>query len=474
MANIHCGCDEAKDLNRRDLLKLSGKGIVLGAMGMSMPGLLNRREAFALTPENPFYDGVLTVFFQGGPSHTDTWDPKPGSNNNVFNTINLGIKDVDNEDIHISEVFPGIANKVMNDPLVGLGILRAFWHGSNNHGNGQMMMGSWWRGQLGNSYPSAAPVMAEYFQGQGIGIPSVVIQGNNPDGVNDTRGARVPTALSVGTNNGQGGNPTVEALNLPPSVDLARYQRRKTLMDCLNQRFLDNHPDGMALAYQKATDDAYEVTRQGDAAQAFDLTGKPRLPAANAAVADRFTLAQELLKAGIPYVTMGIGGNDSHGNNMQTIQNNWGNNFDTAVTAMIDNLLTTRPGKRYLILAYGDFGRTPGTVANGRNGRDHWGDCFAPAMISVGQAKFKTNAYGQTGPDGLFTVNQNGGGGMPGTALNRTEPKDLGGFVYRAMGIPLFAADGRADIPTPLGRNAPPVERTGNVSSTLMTTFGLV
>jgi len=478
MANVHCGCDDKKDLNRRDLLALSGKGLVLGAMGMSMPYLLKGREAFAITPENPFYDAVLTVFFRGGPSQTDSWDPKPGSsasyNPGQLGTIDLGVNDVYGEPFQVAASLPQLANAAMNDPMVGIGAIRSLWHGSNNHGNGQMMMGSWWRGQLGNSYPSVAPVFAHYFEGQGIGIPSVVIQGDNPNGVNDTRGARVPTALSVGTNNGAGGNPTVQALELPPGVDVARYDRRKTLLDCLNQRFLQSHPDGMALAYEKASEDAFAITRQGDAAQAFDLTGKQLLPADEDP--ERFTLAKELILAGVPYVTMGIGGNDTHGNNLSRMIRNWRDSFDSALAAAIPEIKNS--GKRVLILAYGDFGRTPdgkggGNVAT-RDGRDHWGDAFSIGMVSINQPKFKTTAIGDTGPDGAFTMNSTRRNGQPGQLVDPLEPKDLGGFVYRAMGIPLFAADGRSDIPTPLGRNAPPVLRDGNESTKLMQTFGLV
>ena len=95
-------------------------------------------------------------------------------------------------------------------------------------------------------------------------------------------------------------------------------------------------------------------------------------------------------------------------------------------------------------------------------------------MVSINQPKFKTTAIGDTGPDGAFTLNSSRRNGQPGQLVDPFEPKDLGGFVYRAMGIPLFAADGRADIPTPLGRNAPPVLRDGNQSTKLMQTFGLV
>ena len=493
MAFVHCDCtrDHDREITRRKLLELGGKGLALSALGLSVGSLSFMREAHGLVPENPYYDGLLCVSFEGGASHVDTWDPKPGSQNNVFQTINLGANDVYNQPIRISNVFPQLANLSMNDPAIGLGIIRSMWHGSNNHGNGQAMMGSFWRGQLLNSYPSMAPVFAHYFQGQRIGIPSVVINGDAMQGINDARGARVPTALQVNAGQGQANNPVVQALSLPAGVDLNRYNRRKALLDKLNAEYVGKHPDDMVKAFEKATLDAFNVTAQGEAARAFDLTGKQLLPAQNNGLAQRFTLAQELLKAGVPYVTCGIGGNDSHGNNMATVQQNWGQTFDRAIAQMAQNLKAT--GKRYLIFTVSDFGRSPATVAGGRDGRDHWGASFSVGMVSINQPLFKKTAIGDTGPDALFTAagtNGEGGGSVPGALVDPFEPAHLGYLIYSAMGIPMFAADGRADVPTPLGREAPPVDRTVtlqiptgnavrfgagmNYGTKLRTAFGLV
>ena len=455
-----------REITRRKLLDLAGRGLALGAFGLSLGSLGFMREAYGLQPENPLYKGFLCVSFEGGASHIDTLDPKPGSRNNVFNTITLG-NDVYNNPIRISEVFPTLANLSQNDPAIGVGIIRSMWHGSNNHNVGQLAMSSFWRGQLQNSYPSMAPVFAHYFQGQGIGIPSVVVTGGVLNGINDARGARVPTALAVAPGQGQGQNPVVQALSLPPGVDADRYRRRKALLDRFNIEFLNKRPDDVVKAWKKASDDAADITIKGEAARAFDLTGKPLLPAAGNGEAQRFTLAQELLKAGVPYVTCGIGGNDSHGNNMGTVRRNWGQTFDRAIGQMALNLKAT--GQPYLICTISDFGRSPATVANGRDGRDHWGGSFSVMLISINQPQFKKTAIGDTGPDGLFvapgTANgSEGGGAVNGALVDPFEPAHLGYLVYKAMGIPLFAADGRADVPTALGRDAPPVDRMASLA----------
>jgi hypothetical protein len=305
--------------------------------------------------------------------------------------------------------------------------------------------------------------MAYYFQGQGVGIPSVVIQGANGDRVNDSGASRCPTALMAQAGGNQNANPTVQALQLPPGVDQARYDRRKSLLDKLNARFLASRPDLMAKAEEKATEDAYSVTSGGQAAKAFDLTGKTLVPAGDNGTAMRLTLAQELLKAGVPYVAMGIGGNDSHTGNFDTIGQNWGQSINKGLTAVAQNLKAT--GKRVLVTMYGDFGRTPASVNGGsRDGRDHYGSGFSVGILSINQPKFKMTAIGDTGPDG---TNQAASG-----LVDPIEPADLGAFVYRSLGIQIGKPDGSFDVPLN-GRNAPPVERINN-SDKLLTTFGLV
>jgi hypothetical protein len=477
MANIHC---QSCDAERRDFLKKVGKtGIGLGVMGLSLGSTNFMRQAMGVTPTNAFYDCAMQVFFSGGPTAIDVWDPKPGSRNNFVGTINLGAKDPYGEDVLISEIFPQLAQLAINDPAVGVGVFRSMVHRNNSHGTAQQYMNNFWEGAPATLHPSTAAVMAYYYQGTGLGIPSVVINGNNGQNANVANQSRVPTALQVTAGSGQGNNPTVEALQLPPGVNAARYQRRQNLITALNQRFLAAHPDDIAAAYKKATEDAASVTMKGDAAKAFDLTGVTLVPARNNGDAMRLTQAVRLLDAGVPYVACGIGGNDSHGNNVQTIQGNWGQSVDGGVVEVVNRLKAS--GKRALIVMGGEFGRTPNSVNNsttnnqtiananlGRNGRDHWGDSFSWAVISVNQPKFKTGAYGYTGPDGNWRESNND----PATQTkDPVHPRDLGGFVYRALGFQT-GLDVAYDVPL-TDRAAPAVDRV-NISTKLLTNFGLV
>lgn len=457
-------CEPGFCTSRRDLLKVGAAGLTWGMFGLSLPNMLFMREAYGLTPDTNIqkYDACIQIFYDGGPSQTDTWDPKPGSANNVFPTIDSGAKDIYGNKLLLTDNFPGIVS-LLNDPAFGLGICRSMVHGNGDHGTAQMYMNCFWGTVLATQYPSTAAVMAYYFQGMGLGIPSVVISGANGQAPNDAKGANIPTALMVNVGANQGQNPTVQALGLPTGTDATRYARRRRMMEAVNQKAL-TLPDDTVKAYDKAWKDAYDITTKGDAAKAFDLTGKPVLPGkagANANDLMRLTLAQNLVSAGVPYVAVGIGGNDTHAGNRGGVTRNWADTTDPAVTQMAKNLKAT--GKRVLIIMGGDFGRTPNSTAGGRDGRDHYPDGFSWAMLSVNQPKFKTTAIGDTGPDGMAQAKNN-------TLKDPVYPKDLGAFVYQVMGF-LPGNSPATDIPTAV-RNAPPVDRVNN-STLLLKSFGL-
>jgi hypothetical protein len=458
-------------VSRRGFLTLAATGLGLGFMGSPLQQLLFTREALGATPQDASYDAFLSIYFRGGPSQTDTWDPKPGSPSSYpgFQTVDLGVRDVYGAPVRLGgqfsasePVLPELANLVMNDRDVKLGLVRSFWHGQNAHVMAQTYMNCWWRSQpLVAQYPSMASAMAYYLQGRGPGIPAVVITGNHGERVNDAGQSRCPTGLEVAPG-GAASSQLVEALRRPVGVDQARYDRRKAFLDRLNQRYVAAHPDAMARAMEKATEDAHAVTSAGAAAAAFDLRGKPLLPpGGNDPVAERLTMALELIKAGIPYVSMGVGGNDTHRDNRRTISRIWGVNVNQGVTALARALKAT--GKRVLIALYGDFGRTPASVNGGaRDGRDHWGGAFTVALLSINQPKFVMTAIGDTGRDGLLQYNSG--------AKDPISPADMGAFLYRAMGIQV----GRPEFDLPLlSRPAAPVDRM-NRSDLLLRTFGLL
>ncbi len=445
---------------RREFLRKAGLGLASGAFGLSLLSRCFMEEAYGITPDPALqkYDAVLTLWFEGGPGQTDTFDPKPGSTSNIFPTINLGANDIYGNPIAITNLMPSLANLFTNDPAIKLGIVRSLTHGNELHTLAQTWMNCFWQSPVANLYPSTAAVMAYLLKDSAaLKIPSVMIVGKptdnpccagqggpNGDDCNTAKGGTCPTAFTV-FNSGD----AVKMLSLPAGIDAVRYGRRRQIIDGLNAGFYAEKPDAVLPAWDNAWKQAADITTSGKAAKAFDLTGKTLLPGGSGADPDilkQLTLAQELIKAGVPYVSCGITGNDTHSGNRDPVTQIWSGLVDPAVSALCANLKAT--GKRVLILLGGEFGRNPSDVASGRDGRDHWGSGFSWALISINQPAFKQTAVGNTGPDGLWTT------GTTPALVDPIAPGALGGLVYRSMGFAV-GSDPSVNIPTVNGMASP-------------------
>jgi hypothetical protein len=456
----------SKNMNRREMLRMSLAGLGGSVLGLRfLTGCATSDEPTTsaeqtITPTNAYYDAVIQVFFGGGPSQTDTLDPKPGSTSALFPTaINLGVNDKYGAPIMLGSVLPKLAATVQGG-TAGLGIVRSLVHANGDHDAAVLATQSFWR-TIGPAslYPSIASVMSYYFQGMtAINVPAVAIDGS----CNDSKGNPISTALNGRTSG------MTSLLNRP--VTATRYDRRKRMLDTLNGN-MSNRPDPLVSSHNAATQDAYKITTTGTAAAAFDLTGKTVLPATDTSFGKRMTLAQELVKAGVPYVALALNGNDSHETNIATVTDRWANNFDPAIAQLATNLKAS--GKRVLVLFGGEFGRTPRIStdpAANNDGRDHWFDGFSWGVLSINQPKFKTGAWGSTGPDGLYTQVSRNAGGLPGKLVDACELSDFGAFVYRALGFQV--GQSAYNVPLTTGM-ASPVDSANN-SSALMSYFGLV
>ncbi len=459
-------CDS--NCSRRDLFKKGGFGLLTGFFGLSLASRIFMEEAYGVTPVNPLYDAVIQIFYEGGPSQTDNWDPKPNgtAGTEVFPVLPALGTDIYGQPFSTTDRLPQLNTLCGSDPAIKLGIIRSMTHGNGDHGTAQEWMNNYWQNQRAILFPSTACSMAYLLQGVSpLGIPSVVINSSTGNEVNSAKGTDCPTALSADTNN------TSALFVSPTGADTARYARRKTLTDTFNATYVNTRPDQAAKTWNSAVQTAYTLTTQGAAAAAFSLSGKTILPGgatANGGDLQNLTLAQELVKAGIPYVALGIGGNDSHTNNMATITQNWHDTTDPALAKMASNLKAA--GKRVLIIMGGEFGRGPADTIGGRDGRDHWPDAFSWAVLSVNQPKFSKNvAVGDTGV--------NGTNGPTSGLKDPIYPGVLGALVYRSMGFPI-GTNPAYNVPTAVGPDCP-VDLTMATSASvdqgtwLMQQFGL-
>src|SRR5262249_27776606 len=168
---------------------------------------------------------------------------------------------------------------------------------------------------------------------------------------------------------------------------------------------------------------ALDILRSDKTRQAFDLDKEPRSlrdgygrrPFGESALT-----ARRLIEAGGRFVTIGLGGWDTHVNNFQALRGNLLPQLDAVLAALIGNLADKGLLDSTLVYCAGEFSRTP--RINGSAGRDHWSRSMAVLLAGGGVRK------------GYVHGNTDGQGMAPADAP--CAPDDVAATIFRALGVP--------------------------------------
>jgi hypothetical protein len=368
-------------VSRRTFLTVGG--LALG--GLTLPGLLRVRAA-QKSSEAP-RRSVILVWLAGGPSHIDMYDLKPNAPAEIrgeFKPIKTNVPG-----IVIGEHLPYQA-RIMDK----LSILRSASHTNAGHGMGAQWMLTGYQPTIevnDNIYPSCGSVVAKMRGANEPGLPAYV---------------NLPHVLSLGKAAylGASYNPfapdsdpnssgfQVRNLKLPGRVDASRLRRRRELLQDLDHIHRDIDTRGDMLGLDSFYRDGMEMVTNTKAQNAFDI--HKEMPA----LRDRYgrndlgqccLLARRLVEAGVTFVTIQAGGGwDTHGDNFKQLKVNLLPKYDQAVAALVSDLHDRGLQDEVLVMAMGEFGRTP--RINPQAGRDHWPGAmsilYAGGGLKMGQA----------------------------------------------------------------------------------------
>jgi hypothetical protein len=237
----------------------------------------------------------------------------------------------------------------------------------------------------------------------------------------------------------------VRDISLPAGFSLKDLEDRNRLLETLDRTFasLDHSPtalDGLDAYHRQAL----EILRSDRTMKAFDLSHEPP------AIRDRYGLnpfgqgalaARRLVEAGVRYVTLTIGGWDTHAKNFETLSNRLLPQLDQTLSMLIEDLYDRGMIEKTIVYCAGEFGRTP--KINKNAGRDHWARSMAVVLAGGG---FKRGCvHGSTDLQGVAPVSE------PCT------PDDISATIFHGLGI-----DPHQELTTPTGR---PITlfREGNV-----------
>jgi hypothetical protein len=433
---LHRNC---QGIARRDCLKLG-----LGAlMGGGLTGALQlRAQASPSASHGPGskHTACILIWLDGGPSHFETFDPKPEAAVEIrgeFGAIATKVPGM-----QFSENMTRLAD--ISDKLT---IIRSIRHDQNNHGAGNhyMMTGAPTRipvscGAFVSFHPSMGSVVSAE-RGAPPGIPpyfSLPSQ-TRSGGPNFLGPKHAPFVVSDDPN-----KPSfrVRDVTLPSSLDEGRALGRRQLREQLDQmvRFQErsandpvlgadeNYQQALSLMTSKAALEAFDIQRESDSIR--DLYGRNRF-------GQQCLLARRLVEAGVPFVTINNGGWDHHSEIFKRFQTQ-GRELDSVVAALITDLDQRGLLDNTLVLVMGEFGRTPAiTTLPGQKtpGRDHWSSAISVLMAGCGTPGGQ--AVGATDKNGYSAIE------------NVYAPENLVSSVYLKLGI-----DPNKIVMTDIGRPA--------------------
>ncbi len=427
-------------VSRRDCLQI-GLTTLLGG------GLATAMRARATSPRgtrSTQAKACILIWQDGGPSHYEMFDPKPDAPAEIrgeFKPIPTKLKGV-----HFSEhmtKLAGIADKCA--------VVRSIRHDQGNHGAGNhyMMTGAPTRIPVGcgafvSFHPSLGSVVA-HEKGAPAGLPAYFsLPSMTRSGGPNFLGAKyAPFVVSDDPNNK---NFRVRDVALPRGLTGERFAGRSELRDEVDrfQRILDKAAGDPAAALDENYRQAHDLMQSKEAQDAFDIgreSDQVRESYGRNAFGQRALLARRLVEAGVPFITLNDGGWDHHvqvfGKCKERLPK-----WDQTVAALITDLDRRGLLDTTLVVALGEFGRTP--QINKDAGRDHWSN--AMSVLVAGGGTPGGQVIGATDPKGY-------------TAIERVlSPENFASTVYKKLGIDpgmiLYSANGRPNHlvsdPTPI------------------------
>ena len=409
--------------NRRDVLRFG----TLTALGLGLPDLFRLRATAAA----PKAKSCVLVWLDGGPSHLETFDPKPDVPADVrgpFRPIKTKVPGIE-----ICEHLPRTAQ--IADRIA---IVRSMTSPLGEHGIANQYLLTGYKPSPVLDYPSYGAVVARVRGGDHVLPPSIAVpEFRPPAGAGFLGPAYQPFAT--------GGDPSkpdfrVRDLNAFPGVTADRLRRRRDFLTEFDkaQAELEKSPPT-----DPTFEQAYRLATSPEAKRAFDLNDeKPEVRARYGprTIGQSCLLARRLVERGVPFVSVLNTGWDTHDNLVLQLRDGYSGakvgvglvpTFDQAFSALVGDLHDRGLLESTLVIAMGEFGRTP--KLNSRAGRDHWPRAFSVVLagggVRGGQVIGSSDRVGESPKDDPVT------------------PADLARTIYSLLGIDpdheLHTTDGR-------------------------------
>ncbi len=426
--------------SRRSGLKL-GLGTLIGG-GLVGALRATARGAEAKLPRR--IDSCILIWMDGGPTHYETFDPKPDAPVEIrgeFEPISTKLSGVLFSK-HMQRL-AAIADR--------LAVVRSIRHNQGNHGAGNhyMMTGAPPRIPVGcgafvSFHPSMGSTVAHQC-GAPHGMPAYfsIPSMSRSGGPNFLGQKYAPFVVADDPNSASF---RVRDVALPQGIEDDRFTDHKQLRKSVDRmvRINEEAAGDPVLAVDEFFQQGYRLITSTEAQAAFDVHQEPdavRDRYGRNAFGQRALLARRLVQAGVPFITLYDGGWDHHVDIFNTLDKRLPT-FEATIATLIEDLDERGMLDRTMVIALGEFGRTP--KVNDKAGRDHWSN--AMSVLFAGGGTPRGAVIGATDRKGYYAVDR------------ILSPENFVSTVYRKLGIDpdkiLYTPEGRpvhlVSDPTPI------------------------
>jgi hypothetical protein len=363
--------------------------VVSATAGASLCGWLGRLAAAA--PPVPRPKACILLWMAGGPSHIDTWDPKPDAPANIrgeFKTI-----DTSAPGIRISEHFPKFARLMKH-----AAILRGMSTPESDHKLATYHLHTGYPNRGGAvAFPSLGAIVAKELGKRDVPLPNFVTIGRGPTEALSA-GFLGPDAQPLGVTDPVRGLDFIKPVG--PEQEFGRqFELWQQLDKPFHRAYRSEAGDAHRSAVERAVrlmnsrqKQAFDLSREPDAVRAAygrpaqgsaPRRGEKNLTAESGGFGQGCLMARRLVEAGVPFVEVVMGdgvGWDTHRDNFPRTKA-LSLECDTAMSALVEDLQKRGLLDTTLVVWMGEFGRSPQCGGGGRN---HWSRAWSTVLIGGG------------------------------------------------------------------------------------------
>ncbi|HEY2953601.1 MAG TPA: DUF1501 domain-containing protein [Verrucomicrobiae bacterium] len=429
------GCPEFRRWNavsRRGFLHAG----VMGLAGLSLADVLRSNATAATQPRRSREKSVIILWMRGGPSQHETWDPKPDAPleyRGAFGAMRTKVPG-----IQICDLLP-MSARLMDQ----WSILRSLYHTDAGHSSGDQICFTGYPAAPnvpaegpGNVMPSCGSIVVRQLQHRNPKLPAYVMIPRMVPGAGAAYLGNACDPFETIADPARDGAFTVPNFALPKGVSLQRLDERRALLTGFDNLRRAVDQGGQMESMDQFQQKAWDLLTGREAREAFDLDAEPPavrerygfIPEFKAPTPDRcgvpawsqrMLLARRLVEAGVRLVTVDLRWWDTHVEGFDTMRNGFLPRWDRAYSALIEDLAQRGLLDSTMVLAWGEFGRTP--KVNDKAGRDHWPNVFSAAITGGGIQ------------GGRVIGSSDDKGGEP--ASNPKTPQDVLATLYRHLGV---------------------------------------